>query len=193
MKYCRKNKKKKFLVNNKKLPLCAFDICSTIVFLFVIVISIFTFVIRDVSIYGSSMNDTLKHDDKVMLTNFNYTPKPNDIVAINAEDKIDKIIIKRVIATGGQTIKIDYETGDVIVDGVIIEENYLSSPTRKVLDKEYWDISYVVPEGYVFVLGDNRDVSLDSRSKQIKFVSEDDILGKAQLIIFPFNRFSYLY
>lgn len=193
MRFCKKKKKEKFFTNNKKLPLCAFDTCSTIVFLFVVVILVFTFVVRDVSVSGISMNDTLMQDDKLILTNFNYTPKPNDIVAINAEDKIDKIIIKRVIATEGQTIKIDYDTGNVIVDGIILDEDYTSSLTQKPSEKEYWDIPYVVPEGCIFVLGDNRGASLDSRSKRLEFISEENVLGKAQFIVFPFDRFSYLY
>ena len=183
--------KEKFLVNTKKLPLYVFDIFSTVIALFAVVSVIFTFFIRDVNIEGPSMNNTLLNGDKVVLTNFNYTPKSGDVVAINAEDKIGKIIIKRVIATEGQTLKIDYESGQVIVDGVILNEKYISSPTTK--SSNFWDIPSVIPDGYVFVLGDNRSISLDSRSSEVQLISKDKIIGKAQFIIFPFNRISYIY
>lgn len=184
-------KKKSIAVNTNKVPVYVFDTFKTIIYFFAVIIIIFTFFIRDVTIDGPSMMNTLFDGDKVILTNFNYHPETGDIVAINAEDELEKVIIKRVIATEGQTIKIDYSTGQVCVDGIIIDEPYISSPTN---EPEYeWDVPYVIPEGYVFVMGDNRSISLDSRSGKVQLIKTSEIIGKAQMILLPFDRFSYLY
>ena len=117
--------------------------------------------------------------------------KCGDIVAINAENQIEKRIIKRVIAVEGQTLVVDYSKNAVYVDGIKIDEPYVSSLTREPSNP--LQIPYVIPEGYVFVMGDNRIISLDSRDKSIGLVSVDDVIGKAQFIFFPLDRFKYLY
>ena len=129
--------------------------------------------------------------DIAILTSFLYTPEVGDIVAIDAEQQIGKTIIKRVIATEGQTIKIDYDKNRVIVDGIVIDEDYVASPT--IMPTIGWDVPETVPEGYVFVMGDNRSVSLDSRSGSIQLIPKTMILGKAQFVIYPFEHFKYLY
>ena len=180
-----------FKTNDLKAPNYVFDICKTVIFVFVIVSLVFTFFLRDANIVGNSMNDTLHNGDKILLTNFMYKPSNGDIVAINAEDMIEKIIIKRVIATEGQTIRIDYEKGEVCVDGIILDEKYVSSFTKK--PNHDWSIPYVVPKGHVFVMGDNRLVSLDSRDKTVGLIPVEDIIGKAQVVFYPLDRISYLY
>ena len=137
------------------------------------------------------MLDTLHSDDKIFITNFMYEPKCGDIVAINAENQIEKRIIKRVIAVEGQTLVVDYGKNAVYVDGIKIDEPYVSSLTREPSNP--LQIPYVIPEGYIFVMGDNRIISLDSRDKSIGLVSVDDVIGKAQFIFFPLDRFKYLY
>lgn len=183
--------KRKYFLNNDKIINYIYDIVKTILFMFSIICIIFTFIFRDANVVGNSMVDTLHNNDKVILTNFMYMPKPGDIVVINAENQIEKDIIKRVIATEGQTLSIDYNTGKVLVDGVIIDEPYISSYTIKP-NNEY-DIPYVIPDGYIFVMGDNRNVSLDSRDSEIGLIPVSDVIGKAQFIFFPVNRISYLY
>ncbi len=183
--------KRKYFLNNDKIINYIYDIVKTILFMFSIICIIFTFIFRDANVVGNSMVDTLHNNDKVILTNFMYMPEPGDIVVINAENQIEKDIIKRVIATEGQTLRIDYNTGEVLVDGVIIDEPYISSYTIKP-NNEY-DIPYVIPEGYIFVMGDNRNVSLDSRDSEIGLIPVSDVIGKAQFIFFPVNRISYLY
>lgn len=186
-----KSVRTKIAVNNNKAPFYVFDTLKTVIFVFAITIITFTFFIRDVTIDGPSMMNTLLDRDKVILTNFCYEPKAGDIVAINAEDKLEKVIIKRVIAAEGQTLKIDYSTGEVCVDGIILDEKYISSPTN---EPEYnWDVPYIIPDGYVFVMGDNRSLSLDSRSEKVQLIPIGEIIGKAQFIVYPFDRFSYLY
>ena len=183
--------KRKYFLNNDKIINYIYDIVKTILFMFSIICIIFTFIFRDANVVGNSMVNTLHNNDKIILTNFMYIPEPGDIVVINAENQIEKDIIKRVIATEGQTLRIDYNTGEVLVDGVIIDEPYISSYTIKP-NNEY-DIPYVIPEGYIFVMGDNRNVSLDSRDSKIGLIPVSDVIGKAQFIFFPVNRISYLY
>ena len=106
-------------------------------------------------------------------------------MVISRAQHFEEPIIKRVIATEGQTLKIDFNTGDVYVDGVLLDEPYIKTPTT---DNEGGEIPEVIPEGYVFVMGDNRGNSLDSRSEQIGLIDKRNIIGKAQYIVFPFDR-----
>lgn len=186
-----KQQKIKFKVNDKKVTDYMFDLTRTIIFVFAFMSVIFTFIIRDANVVGNSMLDTLHSDDKILMTNFMYKPKCGDIVAINAENQIEKRIIKRVIATEGQTLVVDYSKNAVYVDGIQIDEPYVSSITRE--SSNPLQIPYVIPEGYIFVMGDNRIISLDSRDKSIGLVSVNDVIGKAQFIVYPFDRFTYLY
>lgn len=186
-----KQQKIKFKVNDKKVTGYMFDLTRTIIFVFAFMSVIFTFIIRDANVVGNSMLDTLHSDDKILMTNFMYKPKCGDIVAINAENQIEKRIIKRVIATEGQTLVVDYSKNAVYVDGIQIDEPYVSSITREPSNP--LQIPYVIPEGYIFVMGDNRIISLDSRDKSIGLVSVNDVIGKAQFIVYPFDRFTYLY
>lgn len=186
-----KQPKIKFKVNDKKVTDYMFDLTRTIIFVFAFMSVIFTFIIRDANVVGNSMLDTLHSDDKILMTNFMYKPKCGDIVAINAENQIEKRIIKRVIATEGQTLVVDYSKNAVYVDGIQIDEPYVSSITREPSNP--LQIPYVIPEGYIFVMGDNRIISLDSRDKSIGLVSVNDVIGKAQFIVYPFDRFTYLY
>lgn len=185
------NKKIKFQINKNKLPVYIFEMFKSVIFLFAIISIIFTFFVKDVNIDGESMKNTLFDGDKAILTSFLYTPEVGDIVAIDAEQQIGKTIIKRVIATEGQTIKIDYDNNRVIVDGIVLDEDYVASPT--IMPTIGWDVPETVPEGYVFVMGDNRSVSLDSRSGSIQLIPKTMILGKAQFVIYPFEHFKYLY
>lgn len=186
-----KQQKIKFKVNDKKVTDYMFDLTRTIIFVFAFMSVIFTFIIRDANVVGNSMLDTLHSDDKILMTNFMYKPKCGDIVAINAENQIEKRIIKRVIATEGQTLVVDYSKNAVYVDGIQIDEPYVSSITREPSNP--LQVPYVIPEGYIFVMGDNRIISLDSRDKSIGLVSVNDVIGKAQFIVYPFDRFTYLY
>lgn len=191
MKFENKTSKTKIQINTNKLPVCVFDIFKTVIFLFAIISIIFTFFIRDVTIDGESMKDTLFDGDKVVLTNFLYTPKVGDIVAIDADQQIGKIIIKRVIAAEGQTIKIDYDNNRVIVDGIVLNEEYVASNTIK--PTVGWEIPEVIPDGYIFVMGDNRSVSLDSRSGSIQLIPKNMVIGKAQIVLYPIDHIKYLY
>ncbi len=175
---------------HSKATAFAYDWLKSMLFAVSVVVLILSFAVRLVTIDGDSMNDTLINLDRAILTTFNYTPQNGDIVAIAHGGNLNKTIIKRIIATAGQTIKIDYEKAQVIVDGVILNEPYIKDPTTQ---QGNWDIPEVIPEGYVFVMGDNRRVSLDSRNSDVGLIPVDDIIGKAQVVISPFSHIKYLY
>ena len=185
MRYEEKNKKGR-TINSFIFEMFSFLLSAFIVFIF-----IFTFAFRLVTVDGSSMNNTLLNEDRLIVSELFSEPKCGDIIVANAEKSIGKIIIKRVIATEGQMLKIDYDNNQITVDGVIIDEPYLSVTTTKPTD--YWEIPSVIPKGYVFVMGDNRPGSLDSRDSRVQLIPVEDIVGKAEFIVFPPNRITYLY
>ena len=160
----------------------------------IVVLLILTFFVRQVTVSGGSMNDTLKNDDRLLVTNFMYTPKNGDIVIISHGSSYSDPIVKRVIAVGGQRLDINYDTNEVIVDGVVQYEPYIKGKTRQLSNsislEEYGNI---IPEGYIFVMGDNREGSLDSRSKDIGLIPVSNVIGKAQLRIIPFDTFGSVY
>ena len=171
---------------------------EVLTFAIIVVIVIFTFVFRVATIDGDSMKNTLIHGEKIIISNLNYDVKQGDIVVIsrNVENSADSQnshntpIIKRVIATGGQTVNIDFDTGKVYIDGKELNEPYISSQTTRPTYNEVKFPVYV-PEGYIFVMGDNRAKSLDSRYSVIGeggLVDERYILGHAIFRIFPFER-----
>ena len=161
----------------------------TLVYAVAIVVLLLTFFLRLVDVSGTSMVPTLQSKDKVIVTNFLYTPQDGDIVVISHGAEYSDPIIKRVIATEGQSLYIDFETGSVVVDGKELKEDYIQGFTHA----EDAEIPSVIPDGKIFVMGDNRGVSLDSRSKEIGLIDKDDIIGKAQFVVFPFNSIKYLY
>ena len=160
----------------------------------IVVLLILTFFVRQVTVSGGSMNDTLKNDDRLLVTNFMYTPKNGDIVIISHGSSYSDPIVKRVIAVGGQRLDINYDTNEVIVDGVVQYEPYIKGKTRQLSNsislEEYGNI---IPKGYIFVMGDNREGSLDSRSRDIGLIPVSNVIGKAQLRIIPFDTFGSVY
>ncbi|MCR5636474.1 MAG: signal peptidase I [Clostridiales bacterium] len=174
---------------NKNTVSALFDWMQAGAVAIIAVVLIMTFVVRIVDVSGESMMNTLLNGDKVMVYSLMYTPKQGDIVIVSHAEKYDEPIVKRVIATEGQTIDIDYDSGKVYVDGNEIYEPYLTYNIEG-LRVGYDDVSFpcVVPDNAVFVLGDNRPVSLDSRTSVIGFISCDDIIGKAVFVVYPFGR-----
>ena len=177
--------------NKSSVVTSVYEWTHSIIVAVVIVVLLLTFVFRLINIKGTSMESTLLNGDKVIITNFMYEPKVGDIVVIPEDNEYhDEPIIKRIIALEGQEVYIDNETGSVYVDGVLLEESYISSDT--ILNSATTvENPMKVGEGEVYVLGDNRTVSYDSRA--FGCVKEEDIIGKAQFVVFPFNNFGYLY
>ena len=171
-----------------------FEWLEVIVTAMVAVVVVFTLVFKVVTIDGGSMRETLHNGDKVVISNLFYTPKQKDIVVISRnidnsyESESQAPIIKRVIATEGQIVDIDFNTGMVYVDGVALDEPYTRTPTNLSYDIQF---PVKVDDGCVFVLGDNRNDSHDSRSSLIGnngMIDTRYILGKAILKVFPFSE-----
>ena len=172
-----------------------------------VVILVFTFIFRVATIEGQSMEPTFYEHEKVVVSNLNYTPKYGDVVIISrnykndctvtSTDRDEKPIIKRVIATEGQTVKIDFDEGVVYVDDKRLNEPYTATPTNRYFtedDVKRFAKGVIVPDGCIFVLGDNRNNSLDSRSEIIGdrgdgMVNVKFIIGKVLFRIFPLNKF----
>lgn len=162
---------------------------------------VFTYLLHITRVSGDSMMDTLRSGDTVILSAFYGSAENGDIVVINADESVtldnsgalkssigmNKYIVKRIIATGGQTVDIDFSSGSVYVDGERLNEPYLSSLTHLDEGGFTGDYPLTVPEGYVFVMGDNRRVSLDSRSDRLGFVKEEKIIGEVLFGVSPFG------
>ena len=169
---------------------------AMVVTIFCIVL-IFTFAFRMVGVEGTSMLETLQNGDKVVLSNLFYTPDKGDIVVISRTNQqlengeSPEPLIKRVIALEGDTV--DLREGSVYVNDELIEEPYLEEGTLTE-PRGYYGISFPVevPEGCVFVLGDNRGVSNDSRSADVGMVDSHYILGKAVLRVWPISSFEVI-
>jgi signal peptidase I len=166
-----------------------YDWTKTILTALLVVIIILTFFVRIVNVKGGSMDVTLTDGDKLIVTSFLYTPTDGDIVIISHGQHLDEPIVKRVIATEGETLKIDFDNNKVYVNGKELDEPYVSSPLREG-DAE---IPKIIPEGKIFVMGDNRWDSNDSRYNQVGLIDVSDVIGKAQFTVFPVNHAKYLY
>lgn len=167
---------------DKEAHMGIYDWLQCIVSAVVAGILIFVFVGRIDGINGPSMMQTLQSGDSVVLSNLFFTPKYRDIVFIKTEVFGDTPIVKRIIATEGQTVDIDFKRGVVSVDGKELIEDYVNTQTNR---QESFAGPVTVPDGMVFVMGDNRNESTDSRDSRIGFVDVHDILGKVYFVIIP--------
>ena len=161
---------------------------EAIAFALAIVVILFTFVFRVVSVSGPSMQPTLYTKDRIVLNSIFFTPQNGDIVVITQPNSHDnEPLIKRVIAVEGQTISIDADTDAVTVDGVKLTETYILDPDIQRAGESY-EYPLTIPKGKVFVMGDNRNDSFDSRDPGLGLVEEKYIMGKAVFRIYPFER-----
>ena len=144
------------------------------------------FVFELVRVDGPSMQPTLYGGDRVAVQSMLYTPQRGDVVVVDGYINYGDPLVKRIIALGGDTVDINFETGAVTLNGAVLEEPYISAPTTTGYDVEF---PVTVPEGCVFVMGDNRPRSLDGRSTEVGFIDERDILGKVLLRVFPLSSF----
>ena len=167
-----------------------YDWLQCIVSALVTCILLFTFVARTCGVVGPSMENTLYEGERLIISNLFYTPQRGDIVIFRKDSFRDEPIVKRIIALEGQTVDIDFIAGAVYVDGERIEEDYIKELTYRSLDFEG---EITVPEGCVFVLGDNRNHSNDSRDALIDCVDTRYIIGKAIWRIAPLERVGSLY
>ena len=172
-----------------------FDWLQTIVSSLILVSLLFSLVARVIGVVGSSMEPTLVEGQKVLISSLFYTPRAGDVVIFNKRNvhellpnigPNDEPLVKRIIAVEGQVVKIDGVTGLVFVDGELLDEPYIMETIRPPGK----DIIYVVEPGHVFVMGDNRNRSSDSRA--IGSVDARYILGRVLLRVWPFGDFGPL-
>lgn len=171
--------------HNKMRESALFEWYDSLVFALAAIVLLFVFGARVITVSGRSMLPTLYPGDRIVVQSMFYTPKRGDVIVLDGYIDYGDPIVKRLIALGGDTVDIDFTTGEVSVNGVVLEEDYISAPTTLQYDVEF---PLTVPEGTVFVLGDNRPGSNDSRSSEIGFLDERDILGKVLFRILPFDR-----
>lgn len=178
-----------------------FDWADSVVISVFCIILIFTFALRLVGVKGTSMTETLHNGDRLFITNLFYTPEAGDIVVVSRDYLTETVngraepIIKRIIATEGQTVDLTDNadgTYSISVDGVIIPEDYVREPMERYYTKTV-GFPYTVGEGHVFVMGDNRNNSRDSRSFDIGAIDVRYILGKAVFRIYPVTDFGLLH
>ena len=148
------------------------------------VVLLFTFVVRLIGVDGHSMVPTLQDGDRLLVLNalWDSDYAYGDIVVLRKESFMEEPIVKRVIATEGQTVDIDFASGSVYVDGELLEEDYINEPTYV---DEGTQFPLAVPEGSIFVMGDNRNHSSDSRSSDLGTVDTRYVIGKAVFLLFP--------
>ncbi len=160
-----------------------YDLFGSVVTALVLIFIVFTFVCRPASVVGTSMVPTLQDGDWLVTmprSEYNY----GDIVIITQPNVFNEPIVKRIIATEGQTVDINFVSGQVFVDGQELDEPYIAELTKRSADVTF---PLIVPEGKVFVMGDNRMHSTDSRSTDIGFIDTRYILGRAMFRVLPFG------
>ena len=185
--------KKPKLSDSQSLKLDLYFWLQALTISLVSLILIFTLVGRIIRVDGTSMLPTLQNQDLLFIQGIGYEPQQGDIVVLTKAFRIfNRPIVKRVIAVGGQTVDIDYESHTVFVDGQPLDEPYINQE-ELMTQPSYENITSVtVPEGSIFVMGDNRNHSSDSRDVELGVVDNRYVLGKAVLILYPVKDFGMI-
>lgn len=162
-----------------------YDAVASLATAVILLVLVFSLVFRPAAVVGNSMLNTFANGDKVACVHSFSGYEYGDVVIISHATKFGEPVIKRVIAVGGDRVDIDFYSGTVSVNGEELNEPYVASPTYISYDVAF---PLVVPEGRIFVLGDNRNDSIDSRSTEIGLVDENDVLGKVVFRFYPLNK-----
>ena len=162
-----------------------YDWIYCLLFALIVCVILFAFVFHVIDVVGSSMVPTLHNGDKTLVSGLFYKPKAGDVVVFKKKEyDPNKALVKRVIATEGQEINMDFANGIVYIDGEAVAEPYINELTYNKLD---FIGPKTVPEGCVFVMGDNRNASVDSRKSEIGMLDTRLILGRAYAVIYPLS------
>ena len=167
-----------------------YDWLQCMVVAIIVCVLLFSFAVRLVDVVCSSMYPTLEDGDKIIVSNLFYTPKQGDIIVFRKDEYRPQPLVKRVIATEGQIVDIDFNKGIVYVDGEPLDEPYTAEPT---LEQQDFSGPIEVDEGCVFVMGDNRNHSTDSRDARIDCVDVRCIMGKVYFTVFPLKNLGSVY
>ena len=167
-----------------------YDWLQMLTFVLVAVVLVFTFLGMVIGVSGTSMYPTLHHQDIMVIQRIGYTPAQGDVVVLRKDSFLEEAIVKRVIAVEGQEVEIDYDNNTVYVDGVALDEPYIREPmgvpyTPSAYDSTGVQTHWEVPEGSIFVMGDNRNKSTDSRDARLGAIDEDYVLGKVVCGLWP--------
>ena len=183
--------KKMTVPDERQVRSSLYDWIQSLLYALILCIFLFVFAFKIIDVNGSSMVPTLRNGDKLFVSNLFYTPVAGDVVVFKTDSyDPDKALVKRVIATEGQEVSIDFDNGIIYIDGIPIEEYYINETTTTKLD---FIGPKTVPEGCLFVLGDNRNASTDSRKKEIGMVDKRMLLGKAYYVLFPLSDFGKIW
>ncbi len=167
------------------------EILSTVVYLLVVFVLTFlfiTFVAQRTEVSGSSMEPTLQDGDSLLVDKLSYrfkNPERFDIIIFPYQYGEDQYFIKRVIGLPGETVRVDYY-GNIYIDGNVLSENY---GAEIIEDPGRAETEIKLGEDEFFVMGDNRNHSMDSRDVSVGNIHKKDILGKAFIRIYPFSTF----
>lgn len=181
-----------------------FEWLQLLVMVLVIIVGVFTFLGSVIGVDGSSMYPTLHNGDLMLVRRIAYTPTQGDVVVLRKDGTFDnEALVKRIIATGGQTVYIDYDANTITVDGQVLDESYLNYEYDSAygsdcmadltyLDPQYVNREFTVPDGCIFVCGDNRNHSSDSRSAELGMVDARYVIGEVLLVFLPFSHFGLI-
>jgi signal peptidase I len=180
---------------SKKILSSIYDIVEIFAYAIAMMVIVFLFVIKFVTVDGTSMLNTLQHKDRLIVYNLFYTPEKNDIIVINYEER-NELLVKRVIGTEGDKVKINFRTWEVFVNDELLPQPYIADNVQKLEGRLMADgnmtpdengcVEFVVEKDKIFVMGDNRNASLDSRS--IGQLDVDEIIGKVVFRVAPFDN-----
>lgn len=184
--------------SKKKSPLIVtlIDYAEVFAIALSVVLLLFSFVVRICEVKGPSMENTLIEGERLLVSNVGYKPKRGDIIVFHQTGRVlNEPVVKRVIATAGETVDIDFNDyckitiTDVNGNTFVLDEPYMKLDSTYIAIRSDYDLPFTVPEGTVYVMGDNRNHSTDSRSYLIGPVDERRILGKVIVRFAPFDKF----
>ena len=186
-KWTKKKKKKEKLPPEVQARREAYDWIQSLISALLICVLVFVFVVRIMDVHGSSMEPTFLNGDRLLVSDLFYEPSRGDIVVFKKDSYNDnRALVKRVIAVAGDVVNIDFDNGIVYVNGDALEEDYIKELTKTKID---FIGPQTVPANCLFVMGDNRNGSTDSRDKRIGMVDKRLVIGKVLLVVYPFDSF----